>query len=259
MGTIVLQPGYLVGLATTIRGGVNYTREDIGIEREGVRVVSEWKTKKVISDEEAFEEAVKTRGRCRTLVTRCCSASAFGLLCRISDEKDLDDGIREAKQLAEAFNDRALGIHIGVFVMKGKIAETDEEAVRGVSAELGEILSSMRDGISQGDVKAIRDGANKARVIGRMLDEASANRVTEAVTAAREAAKKIVKEMTNGLDKAEAAAKAIAETRLDVLDEARFSFLDFAQASQSLADSVPDDSGSAIEVEPLSVAASSME
>ncbi len=223
MATTTLKPGLLVSLRTSMSGGVEYTRVDIesangteGASRE------KWETTKVVQDPAEHERATKVRGKCGSLIRAVCVPSAFGYLCPMTSEKQLDEAIVEARALAETFNREARTTRVAVYCLKGKIAETDDEAARAVSGELRELLDEMRAGIGEANVEKIREAASKAKKIGTMLDEVTAGKVTRAIDEARTVAKDIVKKLVAGED----IATTVQAIQLKALDEARFAFLD---------------------------------
>ncbi len=226
MATMTLKPGLLVSLSARMAGGVEYARVDLEkkTEDEGSKV-EKWETTKVVADPLEFERATKTRGKARSIISSVCTKSAFGLLCPADKEAALDEAIKEARLLADAFNASASMSQISVFVLKGRIAETDQQAVAAIADELKGLLAEMREGIGAANVKAIREAASRAKQMGRMLNEAT----TKKLNAAVEEARNIAKEITRRLDdptEAESVAAYVQEVKLINLSEQRFAFLD---------------------------------
>lgn len=226
MSTMTLKPGLIVSLSARMSGGVQYARVDIEnkTENEGT-AVSKWETTRVIADPEEYERATKVRGKCRSLIASACTKSVFGLLCPADKEKALDDAIAESRALAEAFNREARTVQISVYVLKGRIAESDQEAASAIADELKGLLADMRDGIAAADVKKIRDAASTAKQMGRMLDEMTAKKISAAVEEARFVAKEITRRLDDP-DEAEGVAAYVQEIKLASLSESRFAFLD---------------------------------
>lgn len=232
--TMTLKPGILVSLKTSKRGGVEYKRKDLtrGDEaspaEEGevaALSVEKWETTKIVTDKAEDERATKARSKVGGLIRSVCTSSAFGLLCLESREKELDEAITEARAVAAMFNETAVNTSIAVFVLKGRIASTDDEAARAIASELKELMDEMRAGIGAGDVEAAREAANKAKKMGAMLDEATTSKVTKAIDEVRAAAKEIAKRVVAGEDRA-AVVKSI---KLEELEKARFAFLDMSE------------------------------
>lgn len=221
---LTLKPGLLVSLRTTLTGGVKYSREDLREETDGEGAkVEEWKTTKTVDDQAEYDAAIKARSKCGSLVRSVCSHSSFGLLCPADKEEDLDAAIAEARAHADRFNADAKVSQVGVYVLKGRIAENEREAARAIAEEMRGLLDGMKEGVDQGDVEKIRDAANRAKKIGLMLDAENSKKVSAAILAARDAAKQIVKRVKVG---GEALAKVAQEFKLQELDAARFAFLD---------------------------------
>src|SRR5262249_19083139 len=150
----------------------------------GERVAS-WETQRTIADPEEHERAVKARSKARSIITGVCAASAFGLLCPVSRERDLESAIADARRVTEEFNAGAKLSSVSVYVITGRVADNDVEAVRAINSELRELLDSMRDGVRDLDATAIREAANKARALGQMLSAEAQEKVKEAIDAAR--------------------------------------------------------------------------
>lgn len=246
MDKITIKPGYLVSLSVRAAGGVRYDRQDIVkpgepevdgtdnvLEDEdkketapGVEV-AEWKTRRTIEDPEEHKRATKTRSKCRSLISSVCTSTAFGLLCPETREERLDDAIKEARELAAAHNgdERNKRTKVSVFVIKGRIAKTDDEATRAIADEVRSLVDEMRAGILDINAERIRDAAAKAKKMASMLDENAGKKVTAAVERAREVAKDIVKALASKED----AVELVRTAQLDALDEARTMFLTFEE------------------------------
>jgi hypothetical protein len=239
MSTTTLRPGLLVSLHTSIHGGVRYTRVDLDANApadDGPATVEKWETTKVIDDPQEYERAVKVRGKCSSLIRGCCAHSAFGLLCAVAEEEKLDAAFRDAATLADTFNRQARTVRIGVYMLKGRIAESDTEAARAIASEIRGLLDAMKAGIAEVDVSKIRDAANKAKRIGGMLNGSVSESVNAAIQEARDAARDIVKRVANGADKATI---ILTDYKLKELDSARFSFLDLDAPSTSVIVDLP--------------------
>lgn len=231
MSVLTLKPGLLVSLSARMAGGITYQRKDLDkkTETDGPKV-EKWETTKVIADPEEYERGNKVRGKCRSLIASECTYSTFGLLCPTDKEKALDDAIKESRRLAETFNASARTVQISVYVMKGRIAETDQEAAKGIADELKGLLDDMRDGVLAGDVKRVRDAADTAKQLGRMLDDTAAKRVAAAVEEARFFAKEITKRVK---EEADTVADYVQEIKLNALAESRFAFLDMDEVGEA--------------------------
>jgi hypothetical protein len=232
-----LKPGLLVSLRTSLQGGVQYSRVDLEKEQavDGIAAREKWETTKVVSDPVEHERAVKTRGKCGSMIRAVCVPSAFGYICPVDREKDLDDAIAEARAMAVAFNETAVTCRIGVYTLKGRIAQTDDEAARAINSELRELLDEMQAGIAAGNVAAAREAANKAKKMGAMLSDAAADKVSKAIEEVREVAKEIVKKLSAGED----AAMAVREIKLQALEQARTAFLDLDVVADTNVEQLP--------------------
>jgi len=219
----VLRPGSIVSLKSKIEGGVRYTRTDLAADSEGGAAVERWETTKVTEDPEEHARAVKVRGKARSLITRICSKSAFGLLCATSKEAALSEAIGEARAMIDAYNARATSTRLGLYVLQGRIAENEGEAARAIASELTDLLARMQKGVTDGDAKAVRAAANKAKSVGAMLDSNAGAVVKRAIDEARATATQIVK---LGKERGDALAAFIDQVNLKAVAEARYAFLD---------------------------------
>jgi len=216
-----LRPGLLVSLKTTIKGNVNYSTQDIESDHftgTGERK-AKWETTRIINDPAEHEAAVKARGKARSLITSVCANSSFGLLCPEDKASDLDAAIVEAQKLAAEFNRGASLTSISVYVVCGRVAQDDVQAVRAINSEIRDLLADMKAGMETLDVAKIREAANKAKQLGSMLSPQAQSRIQEAIDASRKAARELVK------------AGEIGEAEIDRLtifkiESARTSFLD---------------------------------
>ncbi len=227
MKIATLRPGLLVALSSTIRGNVSYRTIDLDpdhLTSEGTRE-ARWETQRRIEDPAEHEEAIKVRSKCRSLITGVCSGSDFGLLCPEANAPALAAAVQEAKGLAAAFNATARRTEVSVYVITGRIAADDVEAVRAINSEIRTLLETMARGVSSLDVKAIRDAANRARDLGAMLTPEAASRVEMAIAQAREAARKIARA-------GDQSAAEVSTLSLDRIESARLSFLDVDPAGE---------------------------
>jgi hypothetical protein len=248
MQTATLRPGLIVSLKTSVRGNVRYTKRDIESEHtiESGALKAVWETERMVSDPEEFERAKVARGKARSLVTGICALSAFGLLCPENRAGDLEGAIAEARDVARQFNDSARLSKIDVYVITGRIAENDVEAIRAISSEIRDLIDDMARGVENLDAEAVRTAANKARNIGQMLSPEAARRVKDAIDAARSAARKIVKA-------GEQASTEIDVVALRAITEARTAFLDLDDVAAAVVESVAPASR-AVDFEPEAVA-----
>lgn len=230
MQTSIIRPGLLVSLKTTIRGGVSYQTETLESDhlQSGARV-AEWRTRREIADAAEHDAAVKARGLARTAILRTCCASTFGLLCPVSNESALTEGIAEARRVADAFNAGAKFSRLEVYVIAGRIADSDTEAAAAIGSEVRELIEAMERGVRAADPAAIREAANKAREVSGMLSADTAAAVSKAIAEVRSVARDIVRRVERT---GETAASVVAGLQLDALKAARFAVLDI-DAEQS--------------------------
>ncbi len=230
--TSLLKPGFLVSLKTSLQGGVAYQRVDLDADKPDgdPAAIARWETTRRIDDPDEHKRATKARSAARALIESVCVKTAFGLLCQESKGAELDEKIQSAQALIDAHNQAAHSTHVRVYVLRGRIASTDEEAVKALSSEVREVLEDMQAGIRRVDVEKIREAATRARKLGAILDAEQATKVNRAVEAARDAAKQIVKRID--VDGAEAV-RAVAEGMSGPIEQARFAFLEIEESIQT--------------------------
>lgn len=216
-----LRPGLLVALKTSVKGNVQYKKVTIEADHEtdvGERL-AKWETERRIVDPREHEEATTLRSKARTIISGVCANSAFGLLCPEDKEEELARAVEKARLLADDFNARARLTRIDLYVITGRIAPDDAEAIRAINSEMRDLMDTMQRGLQNLDVQTVRDAANKARNVGQMLSPKAQERVALAIEAARSAARKITKAGETGV--AEIDAQTIA-----FIQQQRTAFLD---------------------------------
>lgn len=225
LATSTLRPGLLVSLKTSCRGNVKYDKLDLDEEHVGVRAKAKWETTRTIEDLEEYERAKKAQSKARSIISSVCSWSAFGLLCPEADAWKLEDAMLKAREVVDEFNATAQLTRVHVYVIAGKIAQDDVEAVKAINSEVRELLDAMTRGVERLDVKAIRDAATKAKQLGSMLSPEAEARIRIAIDTARDVAKEIVKA-------GEAAAIEIDQRAVRKITEQRTAFLDLGDEVQ---------------------------
>src|SRR5215472_1336833 len=219
--TSTLRPGFLVSLKTSLRGNVSYRTVDIepdhNLENGERRAV--WETTRTVYDASEQERAVKARSKCRSIVTGVCAQSAFGLLCPEANADNLQRAIADANNVARMFNEKATVTRLAFFVLVGRVASDDLSAMRAINSEVRDLLSDMESGVKNLDAAAIRDAANKATGIGKMLTPEAAERLQASIEAVRKQARAIIKA-------GETAAVEVDQTVFRTLAESRTAFLE---------------------------------
>jgi len=243
MNISTLRPGLLVSLKTSLSGNVAYQRRDIEadhIAADGT-ARAKWETDRIIENPAEYDLAVKTRSKARSIVTSVCTHSQFGLLCPEADREKLDAAMAEAREVVASFNREASLTQVAVFILIGRVAADEVEAVRAINSEISDLLFNMEHGLKRLDVKVVREAAEKAKQLSSMLSPEAAQRAEKAIAVARSAARKIVKA-------GEAAALEIDEATLRTIRESRTMFLDVTEAEEIQA---PEITGRAIDLEPV--------
>lgn len=240
--TSTLRPGILVSLKTSITGNVSYDTVNLEAEHvtEGGEGRARWETTRTVADPAELEAAKKARGAATTRVRSVCRQSTFGLLCPEDRSPELAAVVEEARKLADEFNRTAAVTRLGVFVLCGRVAPDDVEAVRAIGGEVAELLLRMQDGVRNLDASSIREAASRARGLSDMLEAGASERLMDAVAVARAAARKIIRA-------GEQAAQEVDLHAVAAIARARTEFLDLGPAGEVAA---PGEEGRALDLAP---------
>lgn len=233
MDTSTLRPGLLVSIKTSMSGNVSYRKQDIVSDHliGDTTRFAKWETERTISDAEEHALATKVRSEATYAVGRICATTAFGYLCPEEKAQELADGIAAARTLIDTFNASAKITRVSLYVITGRVAPDDVEAVRAIRGELSGLLSDMQYGVSALDASKVREAAARAKQLSTMLTDASKARVEGAIEVARKAATVIAKAVKAG----EQAAVAIDAEAIKALQSARTSFLDLDTPAEVVA------------------------
>lgn len=220
-----LRPGLLVSLKTSAVGNVQYrkqTIEEAHITDAGEQL-ARWETTRTINDPAEHAAAAKARTLAGDIIRGVCVKTAFGLLCPEDKADKLEEAVAKSRRVAEEFNATAKLSRVAVYIITGRIAPDDVEAVRAINSEVRDLLQDMETGLRNLDVKTVRDAANRARNLGGMLSPAASDRIQSAIEIARASARKIVKA-------GEQAAGEVDLAAIKTLEQARTAFLDLDEA-----------------------------
>jgi hypothetical protein len=219
LATSTLRPGLLVSLKTSHRGNVQYHRIDLEEDRRDGGELTKWETTRTIADAAEYERAKKAQSKASSIIRSVCTQSAFGLLCPETWAWKLEDAIAEARAVVDQFNSTAQLSRVSVYVIAGKVASDDVEAVKAINSEVRDLIDTLREGVANADVAVIRAAANKAKQIGNVLTPDAQVRIQFAIDAARKAARDIVKAGEGAVIEIDKQAiKKIAEQRTAFLD-----------------------------------------
>lgn len=222
---IPLKPGLLLSLATRLEGGVIYSTEDLAHEVNGTEERTEWKTEKRVADVAELGRATRIRGRVRSLIRSACTVTPFGLICATDNEPTLDMRIAEAQGLCDDFNANAAHTQVQFRTLRGRIAENTREAIQAVRGEIQTLLGELQEALTAGQVTGIREVAQRATQMGRLLEEGTEARsvLERAVKESRRVATEMVKRVEEG---AAATAEILAAANLKLVSTARHTFSD---------------------------------
>jgi hypothetical protein len=237
-----IRPGILVAFRTAIAGGVEYRRVDLDAPPDAGEVaadpnapapaveikkeVTRWETTKILTDAEEHKLATQIRNSAVRDVRKVCSETTFGLLCPQAQETALDEAFATARAKVDTFNAGARFTRIQINMLKGRIASTDEEAVKAITAEVGAMVRQIDRAVKSLEPEAIRAAAKRAAEIGAILGDDDKARLSEAIKAARTAATQIARADKLG----QKASFVLATEQQEAIDRARWAFLDLDDA-----------------------------
>jgi len=253
MQTSIIRPGLLVSLKTTLHGGVSYQKETIesaSVNEEGAEIET-WQTTRVVTDHEEHERAISARGKARAAVTRVCCSSTFGLLCPQAKESELAVAIAAAQEIANEFNRQANHSRLDVYVITGRVADSDQQAARAIGAEVRELIEAMERGVRAADPAAIREAASKARAVAGMLSDETQTKVAAAIEEVRKVAREIVRRVEV---ESVSAASVVEGVKLDALQSARFAVLDIAETAGASEVAPPAQAAPEVDLDPTPAA-----
>ena len=233
----VLRAGLLLGLHVRIDGGRKYETEEIKSRTDGATETAEWRTLRTIFDADEYKRAQGVASDVAGTIRKCCVQTDFGPMCPAERLDDLWAATAEARATAEEFNRTARYSTIRATMLPAMVGELDPasaaraaaEAEYAVAGEIRSLLESMQRGIEAADPAKIRDAASKARLLGTMLDEKNAARVTDAIAAARKVARDIVRRVEK---QGELASTVLADLKgeTSAVEAARFAYLDLEES-----------------------------
>lgn len=232
MKTQLIRPGFMIALASALKGGVEYqTVHEEVTENNGGIITEEWTTKKTTFDAEEHEKAVKVRGAALYQIRRLCVKTPFCLLCPENEEKELDVGVEIARKLIDDFNAESVYTKINLYVLKARLLGNDEQTAMAIAGEMRTLLSDMDVAIRKMDPEAIREALTKANEVSQMLVAEQQEKVSVAVELARTAAREITKAVKK---KSKDSLNAINDFRVSLLavEQARQSFLDYEEPKE---------------------------
>lgn len=224
--SVKIRPGLLVALRCRLQGGVTYERKDLERAQEGESARARWETERTIANAAEFEAASKLRSRVRGLVAGACVQTSFGLLCPTADESALNTAIDVARATTAEWNRTAEYTRVEVSVLKGRIAESDEEAGRAIADEIRGLLGEIGDALRDADPTRLRDAASRARAINVMLDDSASEKVAEAIATARKAARVMVQNAEAGTSELADRLAELMPEAYGAVNAARFALLD---------------------------------
>lgn len=221
-----LRPSILVALSTSVKGGSVSERTVLEVQQDGSEEREISRTVKTVFDRAEHQRACSVRAEARAIFERVSRRTAFGLMVEGEREPDLREAARQAEALVADFNDGSRHSKVHLAWLPARIDEGGgaQDAVAAIRAEVGSLLESLEEATRGGDVGALRDLANRATVMGRLLTEDSpgASELGAAVTEARRVASAVVRRVGKlGEDRA----TVLAEANLATINVARFAFL----------------------------------
>ena len=244
MSEVIIKPGLLVSLSSTVTGNVHYYKQTLEFPHltETGEQRSRHETTKIVVDPDEHDRAGKVRDKCRSLILSVCSTMGPSWLLCPEDRKDeLIEKIAEAREWAADFNRTAVYTRVEFTVFWGVVAQDDARAAEAVARTVAQLMADMQVGLAELDVKKVRALCDKGIQMGQVLSEDSRTTTQIAIRAAREACKRIVKA-------GEDVAIEIDRNAIRVVEMARTSFLEIGDDDDEQLASVTPITGRAVEL-----------
>lgn len=217
-----VRPGLLINMKTSITGNMKYTSAQLDNKiREDGSQFTKWEGTCTVFDPAEHERATKVRSAASGYIIAATCYTNFGLLCPDDRVEKFKEALARAREEVDEFNATAQYSNIRLYVMVGRIAANDAEALESIAGEVRDLIKTMEEGIKNADVKKIRDAAYATRQLGGMLTDSAREEIKQAIGAARTAANKYAKA-------GEAAAKEIDLEAVKLLATKRHAFLDMS-------------------------------
>lgn len=221
-----VKEGILVVFSVRLEGGVHYNRRDLKHEQVDRKDKLTWETRRIITDKVEYREAERVRSAARYEVTKVCvNTGAFGLICPVDQELDLDIAVSKARAKIDEFNESSVYTKITMHLIKGRFVSSDEEAVAAVSYEVKGLLGKLEAALRSADPDAIRAAAKAAREMAPLLDDNASEAVSAAVAEARLAARTIVRRVEDAAEDAADVAREANPAAYSAIAMARFAVL----------------------------------
>lgn len=207
-----IRPGLLVALASSVTGGIAYSRRDLPTGEAAAGApstadVARWETVRIIEDAAEHARATKCRSQARNAIVAACRHTSFGLVCPEEQEAQLWAALKEARELVDEFNATARTTRVDLFVLPGRVARDDQAAALALLGEAASLVAAMEREIGKANADAIREAAGKARALSAMLDGEAREALDTTIEAARKCARDLVRRVEK---KGEEAAAVLA-------------------------------------------------
>ena len=246
MSEIVMVPGLLVNLNSSVRGNTSYYKDQLENPHlvAGGEERSKWETTKIVIDPDEQKAAEKVRDKCRSLIRSVCSSSSkFGLLCPNERKDELIERVAEARVLAADFNREAVYTHVDVNIFWGVVAQDDVQAAQAVVDTVTDLMAKMQTGLAELDAKKVRAICDETVQLKQILTPDARSTTDIAIRTARSACNRIVAA-------GEAVVKEIDRNAIRTIGMARTSFLDI-DYDDDIVVTAPAGNGRALEMEAI--------
>lgn len=239
-----LKPAILVVYKISRYGGMTYQRKDLGKEFDGQKEESEWNTRRILYNVDAYSEGRRLRLQCQQMLQghiprelrekmslpinvrgNVCVSTPFGLVCPLAREGRLDAIIQLIESEIKDFNKRWSGVpntpYLSSFIMKVDFSGSADEATQAVANQISDLLDRLKEAMKNSEVKTIRDVLKEARGIADILPRDKGEAVEKALKDAKNRAMEIVKIARKNEGNL---SKALTKLDTSSVDLARFAF-----------------------------------
>jgi len=193
-----LRPCLLVAVNVSRSGGQHYTREDeekLDATKDG-EVRTKWTTKKIIDNEEEFNEAASLQSRCKRDATKLGRHTPVGIVVAADKRDQVQQYRDEWRDIFRAFNNAVETVRVDFSCMVFRITGDNVQELEAVLDELRDGLEELERAYQSADPGTIRDIVKRMNGFADILPERVATKMELAVKAAKKRANAISKAET---------------------------------------------------------------
>lgn len=195
-----LKSGYLVVGNVTQRGCATYRQENRTGTRVGDGLEEDWQAHKSCASVEEQKKVSAYRSIFSSKIAALGTyISGFGYLVQKERGQELEDTLRGIEAAVAQYNSEARYTRLGATFAIFETQATDEKVARALYGKVVGVLTEANKAIQAGDVKGLREALDNLKGTESMLPEETGQKLSRVIKMAREAAKRAVKAIKEGV------------------------------------------------------------